>query len=237
MAMAHKPPSPHYTRTYYVTEHAVLRLRERIDKKSGHPLAHRGDKDLANFLDESVKICIQDPERVSNFEREGKVNKAIDISDRFGSPLRAILAPNNRDDSQYREAIVTIFTDTMDVGKSIASIGDAIPADVRRSVADSILKLPAFRDLPPDAGKEKPASKARGLRESTKFSTREVAADVRMVTNVVEGEERIIWTVADKQSLRERLLNLHKQGVDMSQVSVWKPTCVSIELALDFDET
>ena len=44
------------------------------------------------------------------------------------------------------------------------------------------------------------------------------------------------WQVVDKQTLRDLLLEMHRAGVDMSKVSVWRPARVSVELAIDFQE-
>lgn len=249
MAMAHKAPMDHYKRTHYVSLHAVEQLRARIGDK--HTLSHRDNSDLSNAIDEAVNIGLQ-KNNAEQFKYEGKPNVSVDVSDFFGFPLKAILAKNEKKDSAYRTAVVTILTANMLIKKDHvgASIGDSISPELHAALRASIageeaptspalpakpLKTVSGTDAPP--GPAKPAAARSVVDRPSKISTRDVSADRRLITYLKEGTtDLVIEEFPAPGDLRNRIFDLHQKGVALTEITVWKPSRASIAIALDFEE-
>jgi hypothetical protein len=242
MAMAHKAPMDHYRRTNYVSLHAVEQLRQRIGNK--HELFHRDNNDVSNAIDEAVNIGIK-KDNIEKFDYDGKPNLGVDISDFFGFPLRAVLAKNEKKDSPYRAAVVTILTMDMRLKKdtkSGASIGDAISPELQAALRAAVAGEQAATVEPqPPSGPSAPlrAAPARSVVEAkpSKISTRDVSADRRLITYVKDNDTALtVEEFAAPGDLRNRIFELHQKGRPLGEITVWKPSRASIAIALDFEE-
>jgi hypothetical protein len=241
MAMAHKAPTAHYKRTNYISLHAVEQLRQRIGKK--HELFSRDNNDLSNAIDEAVCIGLKKP-NVEKFEYEGKPNLGVDISDFFGFPLKAVVAKNEKENSPYRGAVVTILTASMSMknDKSGASFADAISPEVKAALRAAIEHKDVAAPEPREAvGAAAPPKVApvRAIVEAkpSKISTRDVSPDRRLITYVRPGStDLVIEEFAAPGDLRNRIFDLHQKGTPLGEISVWKPSKASIAIALDFEE-
>lgn len=228
MGMANKAPMDSYKRTYYVSDHAVQRLRERIGEK--HSLSHRDDLDLRNAIDEAVKIAVSRG-KTSSFDFDGTRQKAVDISDYFGFSLRAIVADNDKVGTPWREAVVTILSQSMAVGRGGATLGEAISNELHAALRASVKSTPPpATPAAPDI-KPLPPTKESSY-ESISLRTRD-AAGMRLI-EWTEGEEGKRALVTEREVV-PKLLALHGLGVPIEDVAVWKPTRVALKLAVEED--
>lgn len=225
MGMANKAPMDSYKRTYYVSDHAVQRLRERIGEK--HSLSHRDDADLRNAIDEAVKVAVSQG-KTSSFDFDGTKQKAVDISDYFGFSLRAIVANNDKVGTPWREAVVTVLSQSMAVGRGGATLGEAISNELHAALRASVKSTPP--QVPPDIKPVPPAKEQSS--ESLSLRTRD-ASGTRLIEWLENGEGKS-ETVADHEVV-SKLLALHGRGVPIEDVAVWKPTRVALKLAVEED--
>jgi hypothetical protein len=225
MGMANKAPMDSYKRTYYVSDHAVQRLRERIGEK--HSLSHRDDADLRNAIDEAVKVAVSQG-KTSSFDFDGTKQKAVDISDYFGFSLRAIVANNDKVGTPWREAVVTVLSQSMAVGRGGAALGEAISNELHAALRASVKSTPP--QVPPDIKPVPPAKEQSS--ESLSLRTRD-ASGTRLIEWLENGEGKS-ETVADHEVV-SKLLALHGRGVPIEDVAVWKPTRVALKLAVEED--
>lgn len=229
MGMANKAPMDSYKRTYYVSDHAVQRLRERIGEK--HSLSHRDDLDLRNAIDEAVKIAVSQG-KTSSFDFDGTRQKAVDISDYFGFSLRAIVADNDKVGTPWREAVVTVLSQSMAVGRGGATLGEAISSELHAALRASVKSTPPpSTSVTPDIKPVPPPTKEQSS-ESLSLRTRD-ASGTRLIEWLENGEGKS-ETVADHEVVT-KLLALHGRGVLIEDVAVWKPTRVALKLAVEED--
>jgi hypothetical protein len=105
MAMAHVAPMNNYERRYWVTDHAVERLRKRL---LGRDTKYRDDDDLRNLIDsmanEAVKLGM-----VDGIRDEGDPAALIDVSEcLMGGGLVLLVKVNDRSE-RYPLAVITIL--------------------------------------------------------------------------------------------------------------------------------
>lgn len=230
MGMANKAPMGNYKRSYYVSDHAVQRLRERIGDK--HSLSHREDEDLRNALDEAVKVAVSQG-KVSSFDFDGTKQNAIDVSDYFGFSLRAVLADNDKPRTPWREAIVTVLSQHMSVGQgSGATLGEAVSDELHAALRASVKNsAPAAPPIQPSDLKSIPAIKEQRS-DSLSLRTRD-ATGKRLIEWLENGEGKS-EIVADHDVVT-KILSLHGRGIAVEDVAIWKPTRVALKLAVEED--
>lgn len=116
MGKAHHAPMDHYSRKRYITVHALERLRERVSDKP--KLASRDDVDLGNMLDNAVEAGIEQ-NRVRDGSIEGEI--VVGLGWTFETPLKAIIAPNNRQGTPWKDAVVTVAPGDVEPRPTIGS--------------------------------------------------------------------------------------------------------------------
>lgn len=229
--MAHKAPMDHYTRTRYVSFHAIERLRERIGDK--HSLSSRGDADLGNALDDAVKNGFVKGDVVVR-DRDGRPEAVVDVSNYFGFPMRAIVAKNDRDDSPHPEAIVTIMEGALREVSGGTLVEDGLQG--RLGSLGDLLSSAAHEKLRRAAGTAPPEALAKASSGRTKepvpsssgFSTWSADPEVRLVLVTRPGAPDEVLTPQSAAAVTRELLRLQSEGVDMKGISVWRPVKVSV---------
>ena len=115
MAMANKPPDPTTKQTFYITLHALDRMRTRSEAA-----AHLSDAALIRILDDAIVAATED---LANIQ---------DVTDSSGDPAQlvfinkeslntlvvdgkvyALIKDNERKDSQYKKAVITVLSESM----------------------------------------------------------------------------------------------------------------------------
>lgn len=232
MGKAHQAPMDHYTRTRYVSFHAVERLRERIGDK--HSLSFRDDVDLGNALDVAVKNSLTQPNLWFSRERDGRVEKVVDVSTHFGFPLRAIATKNSMSNSMLLEAIVTIMEGPLREtaggalieeprGSKLGSIGDGVAAEDLKRLRDAVSPGQKLR-----AEAQASMSPAKPEQAATGFSTWSAKPEARLILITRPGLPDEVLTPQNAEVVTRELLRLQSEGADMKGVSVWRPVKVSI---------
>lgn len=93
MAMAHVAPMDHYTRMFYIADHAVERFRERLQETD---VKYRDDNDLRNIIDSTVKEAIH-LGRIEGVSDDGVSTAIVDLSQcHMGDGLYAVIKANSR---------------------------------------------------------------------------------------------------------------------------------------------
>ena len=111
MGMARQAPMDMYQRKYFVHDHAVERLRERL-KRSGDT-THRANDDLGNLIDWAVSSSMES----GTFEKvldEGEPAIIVDVSEPLQDALWAIVKQNRTPRvSGHHQIVLTILTRDM----------------------------------------------------------------------------------------------------------------------------
>jgi len=110
MAKAHCPPTWSKRQTYYVSQHAQERLRERVQVP-----AYLGNAALVRAADDAIRKAVE----VGSFRTLPGGTKLVKISPEetddltIPSTFFAVLKPNDKEDGTYPEVVVTVLTPEM----------------------------------------------------------------------------------------------------------------------------
>ncbi len=251
--MAHKTPTESYRRTHYISLHAVEELRKRLGEK--HRYSSFDNHDLSNALDEAVNLGLK-KDNIEKFDHEGKPNLGVDISDFFRCSLRAVVAKNLKKGSPFNTAVVTILNSDVPLKQDKTTIGDAISPEVKAALRASVegrteeadpvdvdkkpsISFPVVATATSSSTSAPTKAPVRSVVEAkpTKISTRDVSVDRRLISYVKEGETTlVVEEFPTPGDLRNRIFDLHQKGRKLEDITVWKPSKVSIAIALDFEE-
>ena len=108
MGQAYRAPFDSYTRNFWITHHAVERLRERLTEVGR--TEHRDDRDLANYLDACIHAAVRAGRAEILSDRDGPA-WVVDIDPEIRFPLVAILKRDKVD--RRRRACVTVLSKDM----------------------------------------------------------------------------------------------------------------------------
>lgn len=116
MGIAYNAPGNGRARWRYVSSHAVGRLRERADAEG-----HLDDDFLGRVLDDAVERAYAAGRNENVLDERGEPADLVDLKDCFDDLLVrgevfALVKANDRRDSRYKEAIVTVVGDKAAAG-------------------------------------------------------------------------------------------------------------------------
>ena len=102
-------PKKRYRRSFWVTQHAIEKLRSRL---KGEDLACRSDRYLGNLIDSSVLQAI-DEDEYEDIKDQGDDARLVDLRDYLEGSLWALIKKNsyNRAFKDYPKAVVTLLED------------------------------------------------------------------------------------------------------------------------------
>jgi hypothetical protein len=204
MGMAGQAPM-NYRRKHYISDNAIMRLRDFIPE-----LQHRDDDDLRNLLDEAViGSKIRRP-----IDFDGKVQELVNLEGYFGEEnLLAIVAPNNRLDSEFAFAIVTVvsksYIATLD-SKHHATLGD-----VMRGKLPALPPVPIEREKPLMQGPPKEEWLVRYRERPDDMAATIFANDLILASDV-----------------REYVTKLLGRGVDPASIQVFRPVKTKVQVEI-----
>jgi len=220
MAKAYKAPSGTTPLRFYVTEHALERLRERVCELD---IGYRGDYDLAHWLDEAVFESI----------KAGAVEAVIDDGDPARlvalhkenyspTPFYALVKTNkaNYKTSDAEEAIVTILDEAMVTSRrkrkwKTGSGGVVAAALARVSAAD--LKKATEKPKPT----EPPAAETAANPDHII-----TWSDAGGQYQVVPGDEDV----------KRRIITLILSGVEPDTIRVWREVETKIDISINIGD-
>ncbi len=222
MGHAHKSPGNGHRYRYFITDHAVERLRERSTKD----IVHLDHRDACRWLDTMVSNAI-DANQYDRGLDEGEPCKIAVIHDSSGT-FYALVKPNHRADARRTEAVVTVLTaEQVQAGMAI----DKWEINGTRKR----LQAKAFADLgtmdiplaerpsgPPPGEEEPPAHKP----------VQTVLISFRLASQGAPGERKTEEYPADEAPRRIQEL-LAMAGVDSRTIRVWKQVPFQTQVTLE----
>jgi hypothetical protein len=138
MAMASKPPARIRETSYYVTKHALDRMRERSDRTS----ACLDDFALALLIDDAVHLAMLTPANVYQVQDDrGEEAQLVYIGPQdwdqslVSGSLFALIKENDKKDSPRKYSVVTILSEHM--GRK-RYLGDETGGSINTSLAEQL---------------------------------------------------------------------------------------------------
>lgn len=117
MAMARHAPHDQYTRALGITDHAIERLRQRLDKTSMANTTHRSDADLGNMIDQATVDAFHRSDYENEMDDGVPLRIARMVQLPTTEPLYALVKPNNAAEAARHKSmpfvVVTLYTKLM----------------------------------------------------------------------------------------------------------------------------
>lgn len=229
MAMARQAPFSHYERKRFISDHAVARMRERLNVPG--KTEFRSDRDIGNWIDETVDIGIKEGKSREITFPDGERQLMVDLSWRdMEGKLWAVVKPDAK--NPQKQAVVTCLIGEAAesafaaAAKAPAKLGDVLGAKLRAMMPDVPNRLgpppaaaaaqPPKPPAPPAPQMPSPAMSAiqPPLRPPAKPSE---PSEPRLVTWGDDTAEVDAGTVAAK------IDELLDTGVEPEHIRVWRP--------------
>lgn len=210
MAKAALPPVPSYRRKFYVSGHAVERLRER---RMPADVLHRFDGDLGNLIDWAVSAQWQEAERLLD---DGVEMWLVDVRDTLGDLFAVVKKNCDGNQNAWPYAVVTL----LDAGQVAQS-----RARRWRSAGGS---PPSHQGLATLRDKFRSHTLALAPAEST--DTRPDAQENKRIVSWRESET-LRFELCDAEAAKVRVGELTRQGA--AEVGLWRPAKTRVTVVVE----
>lgn len=256
MGMAHRAPMDRHKRKYFVSEHAIERLRERWSQMPSH--SHRNDPDLGNLIDSAVTYAsgAENNSKTYRDTRDGVYLRAVYLGLVLDDSIYALVRENDRRGSGYPdEAIVTIVP-TGYVEQRIATgiwettvgtnMGDAFKkagldklqkVDVHNGATFAAMTSPVFRNAPPGSAAAHPVPTPTAPTEPLVPSERVATMTSYLVqweddNDDYKNTECEEMPVLGIDNLKTTLAELHTRH-NVRNIRVWKEVKVAVKKTVE----
>jgi hypothetical protein len=240
MGKAWQAPMDSYKRNRYIAEHAILRLRERLEKSRAgtKEIAHRDDEDLANLIDTAVQESM-DNHMFEQIVDDGDPATLVDISEKLQDALYAVVKRNSHSGKQHAEAVVTLLTKVMvDKHRRNGKWGNPVPADMLGSSPTSAatvrLPVPAVTT---SLGDKLAAAVIKPAPAVAPIYPKQKSVETRLVSYVPVEGNTTVYCEYTKDSVAERVGELMEHpNVRRDTIQVWKPVAKKTRVVVELED-